>query len=216
MHRVSLAEHGARLRPGVDYRWFVALVRDPERRSRGCRVGSRDPLHAARTRARSSARGRTAPRAPPTSTRSRASGTTPSTSSRAGSRRSPDAALLHEHRAALLEQVGLDDAAAFERRSEPEGPLIRGLTASSRSAGTAPSSTGVSDSRRARASAAHAGAPRPISSFVNRIVELSPQLITFNGSSFDLPVLRYCAMVHGVAAPGLALRPYFNRYTEDN
>jgi predicted PolB exonuclease-like 3'-5' exonuclease len=54
-----------------------------------------------------------------------------------------------------------------------------------------------------------------ISSFVDRIAELSPQLVTFNGSTFDLPVLRYRAMVHGVAAPGLASRPYFNRYTED-
>jgi predicted PolB exonuclease-like 3'-5' exonuclease len=54
-----------------------------------------------------------------------------------------------------------------------------------------------------------------ISSFVNRIAQLAPQLITFNGSSFDLPVLRYRAMVNGVSAPGLALRPYFNRYTED-
>ena len=42
-----------------------------------------------------------------------------------------------------------------------------------------------------------------------------PQLITFNGSSFDLPVLRYRAMACGGGAPGLALRPYFNRYTED-
>jgi len=54
-----------------------------------------------------------------------------------------------------------------------------------------------------------------ISSFVDRIAELSPQLITFNGSSFDLPVLRYRAMAHGLAAPGLAARPYYNRYSED-
>ena len=54
-----------------------------------------------------------------------------------------------------------------------------------------------------------------ISTFVKRIADLAPQLVTFNGASFDLPVLRYRAMVCGVAAPGLALRSYFNRYTED-
>jgi 3'-5' exonuclease len=54
-----------------------------------------------------------------------------------------------------------------------------------------------------------------ISSFTGRIAELNPQLISFNGHGFDLPVLRYRAMVHGVSAPGLAARPYFNRYTED-
>jgi 3'-5' exonuclease len=54
-----------------------------------------------------------------------------------------------------------------------------------------------------------------ITSFCDKIAELSPQLVTFNGNSFDLPVLRYRAMVHGISAPGLSARPYFHRYTED-
>jgi 3'-5' exonuclease len=54
-----------------------------------------------------------------------------------------------------------------------------------------------------------------ITSFVNRIAELSPRLVTFNGSSFDFPVLRYRAMMHKVPAIGLSARPYFNRFTED-
>ena len=54
-----------------------------------------------------------------------------------------------------------------------------------------------------------------ITAFVDRIAELSPQLITFNGNSFDLPVLRYRAMINKVSAPGLSARPYFNRYSED-
>ena len=51
--------------------------------------------------------------------------------------------------------------------------------------------------------------------FVNRIAELNPQLVTFNGSGFDLPVLRYRAMVHAIPATGLAARPYFKRYSDD-
>jgi predicted PolB exonuclease-like 3'-5' exonuclease len=54
-----------------------------------------------------------------------------------------------------------------------------------------------------------------IAAFANRIADLEPQLVTFNGSSFDLPVLRYRAMVHKVPAIGLSTRPYFHRYTDD-
>lgn len=52
-----------------------------------------------------------------------------------------------------------------------------------------------------------------IEAFVNRIEELQPTLVTFNGNGFDLPVLRYRAMVHRIAAPGLMALPYFNRYS---
>lgn len=57
--------------------------------------------------------------------------------------------------------------------------------------------------------------PELIRSFVDRIEQLSPQLVTFNGNGFDLPVLRYRAMVHRVPAPGLQARAYFNRYSND-
>lgn len=57
--------------------------------------------------------------------------------------------------------------------------------------------------------------PELIGSFVGRIDELRPQLVTFNGNGFDLPVLRYRAMINRVPAPGLQARAYFNRYSND-
>ena len=57
--------------------------------------------------------------------------------------------------------------------------------------------------------------PELIISFVEKIAAHRPQLVTFNGTSFDLPVLRYRAMMHRISAPGLDCRPYFRRYAED-
>jgi len=54
-----------------------------------------------------------------------------------------------------------------------------------------------------------------ISDFIEKIGQLLPQLVTFNGHSFDLPVLRYRAMVNRVSAGGLEVRRYFHRYTDD-
>jgi len=54
-----------------------------------------------------------------------------------------------------------------------------------------------------------------IAAFVEKIAQLKPQLVTFNGSSFDLPVLRYRALVHKLSAAGLSARSYFHRYTDD-
>jgi 3'-5' exonuclease len=54
-----------------------------------------------------------------------------------------------------------------------------------------------------------------ITAFVDRIAELGPQLVTFNGHGFDLPVLRYRAIINEIPAPGLSARPYFNRYSDD-
>jgi predicted PolB exonuclease-like 3'-5' exonuclease len=54
-----------------------------------------------------------------------------------------------------------------------------------------------------------------IKAFAERIGQLRPQLVTWNGHSFDLPVIRYRAMVNRVSADGLQVRQYFHRYTED-
>jgi hypothetical protein len=118
VHRVSLAEHGARLRPGVDYRWFVALVRDPARRSQDVVSGAaiRYTPPGAELSARLSAA------SPARAAHLYAeSGYWYDAFDQLSSWLEAErgSALLRSHRAALLEQVGLREAAAFERRSEP-------------------------------------------------------------------------------------------------
>ena len=63
------------------------------------------------------------------------------------------------------------------------------------------------------ASAANANNGRRIAQA--RCSQLLPQLVTFNGHRFDLPVLRYRAMVNRVSSGGLQVRQYFHRYTDD-
>ena len=53
-----------------------------------------------------------------------------------------------------------------------------------------------------------------ISAFAERLQTLRPTLVSFNGHGFDLPVLRYRAMVNAIAAPGLSVRPYYRRYDD--
>ena len=56
--------------------------------------------------------------------------------------------------------------------------------------------------------------PTLIADFAARIERLRPRLVSFNGHNFDLPTIRYRAMIHGIAAPGLTCRPYYRRYDE--
>jgi 3'-5' exonuclease len=57
--------------------------------------------------------------------------------------------------------------------------------------------------------------PELIAAFVEKIAQLCPVLVGFNCHSFDLPVLRYRAMVNRIPSPGLHVRPYFHRFTSD-
>src|SRR5260370_22065949 len=52
-----------------------------------------------------------------------------------------------------------------------------------------------------------------IESFVNKIGQLSPQLVSFNGGGFDLPILRHRPMIHEVFAPGVHNRASYPRDT---
>jgi hypothetical protein len=59
--------------------------------------------------------------------------------------------------------------------------------------------------RRTAHRAAKRGGVNPL--VIDRVGELRPQLVTFNGHSFELPVLRYRAVVNLVSGAGLIVRP---------
>jgi predicted PolB exonuclease-like 3'-5' exonuclease len=54
-----------------------------------------------------------------------------------------------------------------------------------------------------------------IRAFFSYFERLRPRLVSFNGRSFDLPVLKYRALVHGVSAPWLREGNYGYRYSLD-
>lgn len=55
-----------------------------------------------------------------------------------------------------------------------------------------------------------------IEGFVRSLEAPLPRLISWNGTSFDLPVMRLRAMLHQVSAPALSARKYFARYLDDS
>jgi hypothetical protein len=109
IHQVELSRLGVELEPNVEYEWSVAIVRDPERRSRDTVAGGPVMRHA------------------PLVTAGRSGGELASLYAQegvwydalaalsAGIDAHPDDAQLREDRAELLEQVGLGDVAARER-----------------------------------------------------------------------------------------------------
>lgn len=59
-----------------------------------------------------------------------------------------------------------------------------------------------------------------VAGFFKYITQLKPRLISYNGRGFDLPVLKYRAMAHGIAAPwfyraGNKWESYQSRYSAD-
>jgi hypothetical protein len=120
VQRISLADHGLRLLPGSTYKWYVALVTDPNYRSKDILAGG------------------LIERVNPSELRLE---TTPPDHLAAASiyagagvwydaiasisaliERSPGDPLLRSQRAALLDQVGLREIAEFERRpARPQG-----------------------------------------------------------------------------------------------
>lgn len=121
VHALRLADHGVRLTAGVDYRWFVSIVRNPERRSEDVTVSAwirrQAPSESLRERlALAAPRGREAFVYAENGFWYDA---IESVSARIDA--APRDSLLRAQRAALLDQVQRSDVAAWDRSHAP-GP----------------------------------------------------------------------------------------------
>src|SRR2546427_7829487 len=116
IHRLRLADHGVRLEPGVRYQWSVAVVTDPERRSRDLVAASvverADVAEALRQQI-----GRASPEELPALYAEAGLWYDALTALSDRIEAAPRDRTLHRQRAALLQQVGLRDAADFDLRA---------------------------------------------------------------------------------------------------
>lgn len=116
MQRVRLADYGVRLEPGVTYRWYVALVPEPARRSRDILAGG--VIERVEPPAGLEAKLSKAPAADAPRIFAEAGLWYNAIASLSALiEASPREAALKEQRAGLLEQVGLKEAAAFDKRA---------------------------------------------------------------------------------------------------
>ena len=118
VYRVRLADYGVRLLPGVEYQWFVALVVDPDRRSKDIIAGA--PIERIKLAD-----------ALPAKLAQVDKSETPHVYAEAGLwydaltaisdliDAAPDDPVLRKQRASLLKQVGLPEAAAYDLRHSP-------------------------------------------------------------------------------------------------
>ena len=118
IHALSLAEHNVQLKPDVAYQWFVAVVVDPSQRSYDVVAGGEikrvaQPSELAKQIQSVGAQG--APRAYAEAGiwYDALDGLSAQISQR------PDDASLRQQRAALLDQVGLAEAAKYDRSGTP-------------------------------------------------------------------------------------------------
>ena len=116
VHAISLEEHGLALKPGVEYQWFVAIVNDTAQRSNDIIAGGTIKRVAETDSVRSSLKSAPAASRPALYAAEGIWYDAVDELSRQ-IRAEPANRRLHEQRAALLEQVGLTEAAAFDRSS---------------------------------------------------------------------------------------------------
>lgn len=120
IHAVSLAEHGVKLKTGVPYQWFVAVVVDPSQRSYDVIAGGEIERVAQPSDLASQVQSAGTQGAPRVYAEAGIwYDALEKLSMQIGDR--PGDAGLRQQRAALLDQVGLPGAAAYERSGLRQG-----------------------------------------------------------------------------------------------